>query len=220
MDTSFWIERWDKRQIGFHQQHVNPYLQSHWSQLGTAPNDGVFVPLCGKSLDMQWLRAQGHTVVGVEVSQQAVREFFSEQQIVPRVTRGTRFEAWEAPGYRLLCGDFFALEPADLQGVGAVFDRAALVALPGELQQRYVEKLTAVVPAQARTLLIAMTYPQEQMSGPPFAVDEAEVRSLYAAYRVEKLQDADILSLAENARFKERGLRQMSEQVYCISRSR
>lgn len=216
MDTSFWIERWNQRQIGFHQQQVNPYLQVHWSQLGVAPNSTVFVPLCGMSLDMQWLRALGHSVIGIELSRIAVSEFFSERQIEPQITRNTRFELWEAPGYRLLCGDFFALEAGDLKEVGAVFDRAALIALPPDLRQRYVEKLQAVLPAHTRTLLVTMTYPQEQMSGPPFSVDEAEVRKLYADFPVEKLQDEDVLSQADNARFKERGLRHMSEQVYLI----
>jgi thiopurine S-methyltransferase len=217
MDPSFWIERWDKRQIGFHQPHINPYLQAHWAQLGTTPSSTVLVPLCGKSRDMQWLQAQGHAVMGIEVSRQAVSEFFSEQQLQPRVTESARFEVWESPGYRLLCGDFFALEADDLKAVSAVFDRAALIALPVNLRQRYVAKLQAVLPAPARMLLVAMTYPQAQMGGPPFSVDEAEVRRLYAASQVEQLQDEDVLSQQDNARFKERGLKYLSEQVYRIS---
>jgi thiopurine S-methyltransferase len=216
MDTAFWIERWDRKQIGFHQTEINPYLQAHWASLGVTGGT-VLVPLCGKSLDMRWLHAQGHAVIGVEVSRQAVSEFFAEQQLEPHVTQGSRFESWQAPGYRLLCGDFFALEAADLYEVGAVFDRAALIALPQVLRQRYVDKLQATLPAQVHTLLVAMTYPQQQMNGPPFSVDETAVRSLYGSYKVEKLQDEDILIQPENARFKERGLRQMSEQVYRLS---
>jgi thiopurine S-methyltransferase len=215
MDTSFWIERWQRKQIGFHQPDINPYLQAHWSQLGVT-HGSVFVPLCGKSRDMQWLHSMGHTVIGVEISQQAVSEFFAEQKIEPRVTQGSRFELWQAPGYQLLCGDFFALQADDLHAVSAVFDRAALVALPGELRQRYVEKLRAVLPARASMLLVAMTYPQQQMNGPPFAVAEAEVRSLYATYKVDKLEDVDVLVQPENARLKERGVNSMSEQVYRI----
>ena len=216
MDTSFWIERWQRKQIGFHQPDINPYLQAHWSQLGVT-NGSVFVPLCGKSRDMQWLHSLGHAVIGVEVSRQAVSEFFAELQIEPQVTQASRFELWQAPGYQLLCGDFFALQPEDLQVVNAVFDRAALIALPSELRQRYIEKLRAVLPTRVSTLLVAMTYPQQQMSGPPFAVDEAEVRSLYAPYKVDKLEDVDVLVQPENARFKERGVKSMSEQVYRIS---
>ena len=215
MDTSFWIERWHRRQIGFHQSEINPYLQAHWPQLGIT-GGAVLVPLCGKSRDMQWLKAQGHSVIGVEISRLAVNEFFNEQQIEPRVTQASRFEVWEAPGYQLLCGDFFALQAEDLQAVSAVFDRAALIALPIDLRRRYVDKLRAVLPSRASTLLVALTYPQEQMSGPPFAVDEAEVCSLYATYKVDKLQDEDVLVQLENARFKERGVEHLSEQAYRI----
>jgi thiopurine S-methyltransferase len=216
MDAAFWIERWEKQQTGFHQQKVNPYLNVHWASLNIPAGGAVFVPLCGKSLDMQWLRAQGHTVVGVELSRKAVEEYFSEQQIEPRVTPGERCELWESPGYRLMCGDFFALDANDLKDVQGVFDRASLIAFPPGMRQRYVEKLSAIVPSQAPTLLVSLTYPQHLMSGPPFSVREDEVRRLYAASRIEKLQDQDVLSLAENARFKERGVDQMSEQVYRI----
>jgi thiopurine S-methyltransferase len=215
MDTSFWIERWNRNQIGFHQADINPYLKAHWSALGVTSGT-VFVPLCGKSRDMAWLRMQGHQVVGVEVSRQAVSEFFSEQQLEPQVSRGPRFEVWQAAGYRLLCGDVFALEAEDLQDVSAVFDRAALIALPAELRQSYADKLQQALPPRARTLLVALTYPQEQMSGPPYAVTEAEVRHLYSGYNIEKLCDEDVLLHADNLRFKERGLRHMSEQVYLL----
>jgi len=215
MDTSFWLERWDNHQIGFHQADINPYLLLHWASQ-QANNGVVLVPLCGKSRDMQWLQEQGHEVIGVEVSRQAVSEFFVEQGIKPRVIQGPRFELWQAAGYQLLCGDFFALQAQDLHNVSAVFDRAALIALPSELRQRYVATLHSVLPKQASMLLIAMTYPQQQMNGPPFSVDEAEVSRLYAGYHIEKLQDEDVLSHTDNARFKQRGLQQMSEQVYRI----
>jgi thiopurine S-methyltransferase len=216
MDAAFWIERWARQQIGFHQQHINPYLQAHWASLDVPPGSAVFVPLCGKSLDMQWLRAQGHTVIGVELSRTAVREFFIEQHIEPQVTLDGRFECWETPGYRLLCGDFFALDASDLKDAMGVFDRAALIAFPAELRERYVKHMLALVPMRAPTLLVAMTYPQQQMSGPPFSVGETEVRRLYASCHIEKLQDEDVISLGENARLRERGVDQISEQAYLI----
>ena len=216
MDPSFWIERWDNRQIGFHQQHVNPYLQAFWPRLDIPSNCTVFVPLCGKSGDMQWLHARGHSVMGVEISRTAIQEFFAEQRIEPAVTRGPRFECWESPGFRLLCGDFFALNIDDCREVQAVFDRAALVALPKEMRRRYAEKMSAVVP-HAQTLLVSMTYSQEQMNGPPFSVDEAEVREAFLGRRIEKLRDVDVLAQEDNARFRERGVSRMSEQAYLIS---
>jgi thiopurine S-methyltransferase len=217
MDRQFWLERWEQRQIGFHQADVNRYLTAHWSSLGVPPGGTVFVPLCGKSRDMWWLHEQGHPVLGIELSRAAVQEFFAGQQLDPRVTATGPFEAFEAPGYRLLCGDFFELTAVDLQGVRAVFDRAALIALPPAMRPRYVAHLAAILPPQAPTLLVTISYPQQQTPGPPFSVPEDEVRQLYSARRVEKLQDQDVLALAENARFRERGVARMSEQAYRIS---
>jgi thiopurine S-methyltransferase len=218
MDTNFWIERWEQEQIGFHQPGVNAWLQKHWRDIGVTAGSVVFVPLCGKSLDMVWLRERGHTIIGIELSRRAVRDFFAGLQLEPRIAAEARFEVWEAPGYRLLCGDYFALQASDLDGVCGVFDRAALNAFPPEMRARYVAKLREVVPPQAYTLLVTMTYPQPQMSGPPFSVSEAEVRQLYGGfYHVDKLQDQDVLALAENVRFRERGMGEMSEQVYRIS---
>jgi thiopurine S-methyltransferase len=61
-----------------------------------------------------------------------------------------------------------------------------------------------------------MEYPQGEMSGPPFSVSEDEVRRLYAArYAVTLLHTKDIL--AENPRFRERGLSVLREKVYRLA---
>lgn len=218
MDAAFWLERWDKKQIGFHQQDFNSYLQTYWSTLQVPESAAVFVPMCGKSRDMQWLRERGHRVIGVELARVAVQEFFEEQALTPHVERVGSLERWEAPGYTLWCGDLFEMTASLLEGVAAVFDRASLIALPPHMREDYVRHMTAIVPAAAATLLIALTYSQQEMKGPPFSVNEFEIRRLYAGYRVEKLADVDILWQSENARFRERGLTAMSEQVYRVTR--
>jgi thiopurine S-methyltransferase len=214
VNTQFWLDRWAQGQIGFHQAKVNPYLQAYWSRLGIEQTATVFVPLCGKSLDMRWLSERGHGVIGIEVSQKAVREFFAENDLAPTVTTRGRFEHWESGRLRLLCGDFFDLEPDDLQSVGAVFDRAALVAMPPELRSRYASKLMQVIPPATPVLLVAMTYAQHEMKGPPFAVDETAVRSLFPDARVELLTSREVLG--ENPHFRERGLTALTEQSYFV----
>jgi thiopurine S-methyltransferase len=217
VNKSFWIERWSKNEIGFHQSAVNQYLQSHWPRLGVAKGATVFVPLCGKSLDMIWLREQGYLVVGVEVARVAVREFFSEHKLKSQISVEPFFERWEAEGFTVLAGDLLEFSREDLPRIDAVFDRASLIAFPPDMRPRYVEKMRALVPRTATTLLVSLTYPQAEMKGPPFSVDEAEVRRLYSNQKIEKLFDEDVLSRPENARFQERGITQMSEQVYRIS---
>lgn len=213
MDRDFWHERWQRNEIGFHQQEINAHLQDYWGQLSVPAGGLVFVPLCGKSRDLLWLRARGHAVLGVEISPIAVRDFFAENALTPQVTRQGVFERYEADGLAILCGDFFDLTPELLQGVAGVYDRAALIALPPELRVRYAEHSATILPAGVGTLLVTMGYPQAEMSGPPFSVGEDEVRRLYEArYTVTHLHSKDIL--AENPRFRERGLSALREKVY------
>ncbi|MGM0593809.1 MAG: thiopurine S-methyltransferase [Pseudomonadota bacterium] len=182
MDHTFWLERWERDQIGFHQAEVNAYLCSHWEELGLAEGAPVFVPLCGKSRDMLWLRSQGHEVLAVELSEKAVAAFFEENRIPPAVEHTERFSAYSAAGLKLLAGDFFALRPADLEGICAVYDRASLIALPPSMRSDYARHMATLLPAGAHILLITMEYADPAIEGPPFSVTEEEVRGLYGEY--------------------------------------
>ncbi len=213
MQAQFWHERWEQQQIGFHQGEINAHLQEFWGRLGLAAGGRVFVPLCGKSRDMLWLRAEGYEVLGVELSRIAVSDFFRESGVEPAVHRQGPFERWEADGLVLLCGDFFDLEPADLDGVVGVYDRASLVALPPPMRMDYATHLQAILPADVPSLLVSMEYDQALMQGPPFSVDAAEVARLFRQWdRVEPLFDADLIE--ENPGFKARGLNRLVETVY------
>ena len=216
MDRDFWHERWQRNEIGFHQPEINAYLRDHWAQLVIPAGGLVFVPLCGKCRDLLWLRARGHKVLGVDLSPIAVRDFFAENALMPQVMRQGAFERYETDGLAILCGDFFDLTPELVQGVAGVYDRAALIALPPELLGRYARHSAAVLPAAAGTLLVTMEYAQSEMNGPPFAVREDEVRQLYEKrYTVTCLLSKDIL--AENPRFRERGLSVLTEKVYRLT---
>ena len=59
-------------------QQINNHLISFWQQLNVVPDCSVFVPLCGKSLDLLWLHQQGHVVLRIESSELAVNDFFVE----------------------------------------------------------------------------------------------------------------------------------------------
>jgi thiopurine S-methyltransferase len=214
MDPQFWHERWRQNQIGFHQPAVNDHLQRFYPELELATGAGVFVPLAGKSLDMVWLRSQRHWVVGVELSPIAVQAFFAENGLSVRPGRDGAFEIYEAEGVRLLCGDFFDLTTAQLAGVSAVYDRAALIALPAEMRPRYVAHLARVSPA-ASMLLVTLEYPDGDMQGPPFSVGEAEVRALYAPHFEVRLLAA-VDRLAAEPRFLEKGVRRLEEKVYLL----
>lgn len=216
MKKEFWLERWERSEIGFHQNEINPYLLQFWSELKVAQGDEVFVPLCGKSLDMVWLREQGHRVLGVELSDIAVRDFFAEQGLSPAHTQTVKFQQCATEDIRILCGDFFDLGKADLANVRAVYDRASLVALPAEMRVRYARHLAEILPAGSQVLLVTFDYPQDEMSGPPFAVSIDEVRALYEPYAaVRLLAEVDILD--REPRFKARGVTRMQENIFLLA---
>ena len=179
MNPEFWHQRWADNQIGFHQDTPTPLLMKHWPSLGIAPDARVFVPLCGKSLDLAWFAAQGYRVLGVELSQLAVEQFFAEHGFEPDVHESEYGRHYRAGEIELLCGDVFALDADVLRDCAAVFDRAALIALPPELRRRYVDEVYAKLPAGCCGLAITLEYPQAEREGPPFAVPEAEVHVLY-----------------------------------------
>ncbi|WOB27984.1 MULTISPECIES: thiopurine S-methyltransferase [Xanthomonas] len=218
MDTNFWLQRWQDRQTGFHQDEVMPLLQKHWPALQLPRAACVLVPLCGKTLDMHWLAAQGHRVLGVELSPLAVTQFFDEANLQPQRHTSSAGEHFVAGPIEIICGDAFALDASVLADCTAVYDRAALVALPADLRRRYLQTTYARLPAMCRGLLITLDYPQAEKAGPPFAVDAAEVQALFQAqWQVQQLEQRDILE--QEPRFRADGVTALATAVYRLQRS-
>ena len=216
MQPEFWHKKWASNQIGFHLPQVNPYLQRHWPELAIPARARVLVPLCGKSLDLLWLAGQGHRVLGIELSQTAVENFFSEQQLAPEVSDAGAFKVYRAGAIELWCGDFFALTARDVADCAALYDRAALIALPPPMRERYGAHLQQILPAELRGLLITLDYDQAQLPGPPFAVEDDEVqRSWGCFWRLHMLQEQDVLG--ESWKFLRAGVTRLVERVYRIS---
>ncbi len=217
MEPEFWHARWQQNQIGFHQAQVTPLLARHHQALGPASGSRVLVPLCGKTLDMTWLAAQGRSVVGVELSPLAVAAFFSEQGVSPSVESLGALTRQRAGAIEILCGDLFAVTPEHVGPVNTLFDRAALVALPEPMRARYVAKLAELLPAAARGLLVTFEYEPTSVSGPPFSIDGSTVHALYdAKFAVAELERTN--TLAAEPRFRERGATSLHECAYQLTR--
>jgi len=217
VQPDFWLDRWRTAQIGFHQAAVDRHLKAYWPQLLVPANSRVFVPLCGKSLDLLWLRDQGHSVIGVELSPLALESFLMEHGIPAKRRVLAEFDVYEADGLTLFCGDYFKLTPAILGSVSTVYDRAALISWTPAAQESYVEHLTGLTRAGTQTLLIAVEYPAEQMKGPPFPLTPETIASLYAGdYSIEELGRHEILEL--EPRLKARGLTELREVCYRMTR--
>ena len=217
MQPDFWLDRWRTAQIGFHQAAVDRHLKAYWPLLKLGAKSGVFVPLCGKSLDLTWLRTLGHAVKGVELSPVALESFLMEHGIPARRRILVDFDAYEADGFTLFRGDYFKLTPALLGSVSAVYDRAALISWTPEAREAYVKHLTLLTSPGTQTLLITVEFPPEQMSGPPFPLTRDTIENLYAShYSIEELGRHEILEL--EPRLKARGLTELREVCYRLTR--
>ncbi|MFQ6575650.1 thiopurine S-methyltransferase [Pseudomonas sp. UM16] len=216
MHAEFWHSRWASNQIGFHQSRVNSYLQQYWPALTLTAGERVLVPLCGKSLDMLWLAGQGLQVLGVELSERAVEDFFEEHQLQPQVEQSGAFKVYRCEDIEIRCGDFFALTAEDVRGCSALYDRAAVIALPAEMRKRYVAHLQAILPVTAKGLLITLDYDQAQIDGPPFAVTDVEVQVLFAAWHPVEQAVHDVLG--DSPKFQQAGCNHLLERVYRLQR--
>jgi thiopurine S-methyltransferase len=217
MEPQFWQNRWRNGQIGFHQPSVDRSLRRHWSSLNLGTGGRVFVPLCGKSLDLLWLRDQGHFVAGVELSAAALEAFCMENGVPARRRVQGDLDVYEAENLELFRGDFFKLTRPLLGKVAAVYDRAALISWAAELRSAYVDHIAALAHPGTQMLLITLEYPQAQMSGPPFSVPRDEVERLYSrTFEIREIARQDIL--ANEPRFRSLGVTALSEVCYHLVR--
>jgi thiopurine S-methyltransferase len=217
MDREFWLERWRKREIGFHEGRPNAMLEKHWPTLGLAPRARVLVPLCGKSLDLVWLAARGHRVAGVELSEIAVREFFTENEIEPAVEARGALTVWSGGDVEVWCGDLFALDSRQLGPIDGVYDRAALVAMPPDRQPAYGAQVASIVGPRASGLLITVAYDQDRMQGPPFSTPLERVHMAYGPhFEITEVDRGDALD--NRSELRQRGIDSMESITMRLSR--
>ncbi|PUA30122.1 MAG: thiopurine S-methyltransferase [Cellvibrio sp. 79] len=192
MDTEFWLHKWENNDIGFHNQQANPLLVKHLEQLGLPSGSRLFLPLCGKTLDIGWLLAKGYKVAGAELSRLAVIQLFDELGFTPQISRLGELEAYSANNLVIFIGDIFKLTESLLGEVDAVYDRAALVALPTSMRAHYTRHLMDIT-HNSQQLLISFEYDQSQMEGPPFSVPASEIDQYYGShYNLQLLASADV----------------------------
>jgi thiopurine S-methyltransferase len=217
MHPDFWHDRWRTAQIGFHRSSVDDNLIRHWPDLSLPKAARVLVPLCGKSLDLLWLREQGHAVVGIELSDVALQAFFMENGVAARRRTLPHFDLYEAENLECYRGDLFELTPEGVGQVAAVYDRASLVSWGPELRGRYVEHLCVLTGAGTQTLLVALEYSQAGMKGPPFSVDTEEIHRLFSRHHsIDELARRDVLG--NEPRMRARGISSLTEVCYQITR--
>ena len=211
-----WESRWQEGRIGFHLPEVNPYLIRHYGEFLKKSPENVFVPLCGKSLDLPWLANRAKKVVGVELVSKAVDEFFTENKIFHSIQSAGKLQLFKSDTIDIFKGDFFDLTQEHTGFFEAIYDRGSIVALDSPERKKYAEHLLSFLVPGGRILLITLEYEQDQMSGPPFSIPDKEIEMLFSQYgRLELFETNDILDI----RLRNKGLDGILERVYQLEKN-
>ena len=214
-----WLKFWENNETNWHGDKITQELVEYFELFELEPRDKVFVPLCGKSLDMLYIMNQGFSVVGVEISEIGVRQFFSENNLAYKITKVDDFDLYSTENLEIYCGDFFALTSKHLNKVKSVFDRKSLIALEPEVRQKYVKHLNDIISVGARILLVTLQYPQHQMSGPPFSVNKSEVESLFSmTFESQELRSFN--DIENGSKLERAGVDYINNAAYCLRKVR
>lgn len=215
MDGEFWRSRWQSGKTAFHRSEHHPLLERY---VGRFPSGGrILVPLAGKTLDMRYLRARGHSVVGVELVEAAVEQFYAEAGWEAEISRTGAHPVYRAEEVELHVADMFHTTPGQLGRINGVYDRAALIALPPVMRARYAAHLAGLLPGHVGVLVITLEYNAREMQGPPFSVPVAEVEAIFGGpFEVFRLESNDALEAQPDLR--ERGLSKLREHALWLRR--
>jgi len=187
MDANYWHKRWAENRIGWHLEKHNPLLVQHFPKLNIDNGAHVFVPLCGKSKDIEWLLNEGYKVTAAELDESAVQQLFEELNLQPSITQANELKCYAAPNISVFVGDIFRLTAAQIGSIDVCYDRAAMVALPPNTRVDYAKHLTQLT-NNAPQLLITFTYDQTQIEGPPHSVPAEEIEKHYQqTYEIQSL---------------------------------
>ena len=210
---NLWESRWQEDRIGFHLKEVNPFLMRFYDQLLHQNPNRVFVPLCGKTLDLCWLATKTKKVIGVELVSKAVQDFFAENNIDYLLQQDVTFQKFSSKSIDIYLGDFFDLNPEQTSSFKAIYERASIVAIEKPERREYVNHLISFLDTAGRILLITLEYNQNQLEGPPYSVPPQEIESLFAPLgSLKLLETCDIL----DDRFRNKGLTRLLEHVFLI----
>lgn len=215
MDQEWWLEAWSKGWTPYHNPQPNARLVKYLHLLGLEPGKRVFLPLCGKSVDLHFLAKRGYEVLGNELSELAVKSFF--EGLDHSVTEADPFRRYQSGPITILRGDFFALTARHLEGtIDAVYDRGSLIALEPALRRHYVPLMTKLTPAGCKTLLITADYSSSKDPLPPYNVSDKEVHDLYQAQHRIELLDEELGACPPH--LLERGVKEVTNRCYLITR--
>ena len=207
MELSYWLSRWRKNKIGFHMPEGYPALEPHLKNIPLPKKKTVLVPLCGKSRDLLTLTRYFDKVIGVEISEKAIREFLQETGLKATEKSFADFKIFETEPITFWCGNFFKLPVRKINPVDLIYDKAALVALPPGRRPEYAEKLLTFCTNSTSILVHHFIYKQDEMPGPPFSVFEKELENYFGDMFSSVVLEESELNLDTFKKFQNRGLK-------------
>ena len=218
MKAEFWHQRWQPETMGLSGLIASSHMTRFIDLLGIEQGDNVLVPLCGKSLDMIWLRDKNFRVTGIEISPIAVADIFAENKIEHEISDYAWGKAYRSENLDILCADFFDISPSDLPHTDGIYDRASLIALPESMRPDYAKHRASPTAGLSVGFLITLDYPQQEMDGPPFSVSERDVDQLFSElFIIEPIYSEDCL--VNEPRFQAKGLTRLDERVFLLTKN-
>lgn len=186
MQPAFWRESWqlEGTKTSFHRPDIHPYVLDYAPPPFLA-GKRVFVPLAGKTNDLDYFRRHADYTVGVELVEKPIRQFFEEHDLL-YATEGDG--VFRTAGMKFLQRDLFELTPEDVGPVDFVYDRASLIAFPEDMRRQYLRKMDELTGVGSRTLLITLEY-APLLDEPPFSLGAEEIRDYYGEkYDIEHVE--------------------------------
>ncbi|XP_040611869.1 thiopurine S-methyltransferase [Mesocricetus auratus] len=215
-----WQDKWVTRKIGFHQEQGHQLLKKYLDTFLKGQSGlRVLFPLCGKAVEMKWFAERGHTVVGVEISEIGIREFFAEQNLSYteepfNEIAGAKVFKSSSGNISLYCCSIFDLPRANIGKFDRIWDRGSLVAInPGD-RERYADIILSLLTEEFHYLVAILSYDPTKHAGPPFYVPDTELKRLFGTKcSIRCLEEVDVFE----ERHKAWGIDSILEKLYLLT---
>ncbi|KAM9307702.1 putative thiopurine S-methyltransferase [Gastrophryne carolinensis] len=167
-----WKRNWEIGKIVFHEKEKHPLLVEFLDEMINGRQKlNIFFPLCGKNVDMKWLAEKGHTIVGVDISEIGLKQFFEEQSVpfveeaVPDIPGAKVFKS-TSENISLYCCSIYQISDSVIGKFDGIWDRGSLVAINLIERQRYVDIMLSLLNQDCRYLLITVDFNPALIQGP------------------------------------------------------
>lgn len=216
-ETQYWLDRWQEEKTPFfHLDETHPLLKKYFDDcLSLSDESVVFVPLAGKTLDLLWLREK-YPVVAVEISDIAVKAFFKENELNPKVTECDYGKIYQVENLTFYQANLYDLPDSILSSISHIYDRASLIAFNEEKRPKYVSFLQQKCVSLKEWFLVSLYFEVSGYQGPPFPLSEQELNSLFKNYFTIDVIHQQQSEMDETGNLYKKGVLSLLNQVYCL----